>query len=104
MHRIALKDKQADTSKATLWTQMRSALRIRKLQRDDGATDIIGISGSPRQYHDIEGVQEVKSPKRGSHPAREGKLLKQSRVQLRRRLKLLTISEDEEFDDGRHEC
>ena len=80
-----------------------------KTEKDSPASAPLAEPTWDRQFAAIfrfkdKGVQEVKSSQRDSHPAREGKLLKQSRVQLRRRLKLLTISEHEEFDDGRHEC
>lgn len=100
----AKKSKDTPTGRAKfrfIYKRLRAAFRsIRFRQRnkhDDGPTRI-GISESPKNY--LVTTKEHAS-KRTSH--KEGKLLHQSRV-LKRRLKLLTITEDEEFDTGLHEC
>lgn len=72
-----------------LWAKL---VTKKRKQTDDG-TARIGIAASPKQY--------LRDSKRTS--SKEGKLLRQSRAQ-KKRLKLLTICEDEEFDTGLHEC
>jgi hypothetical protein len=94
-------DEQTNMSKATkiktmkLWNRLRAALRKKRKQAktDDNASRI-GIAASPRQY-----LVSAERQKRS-------KSIKEAKSHyLKRRLKLLTICEDEEYDDiGLYEC
>ena len=89
-----------------MWTRLRlkatATMKKHKLHDDYNSTRI-GIAESPRAYI-------VKKNKHGSShkdgkTRRESHRLQQSRVHLKRKLRLLTITEDEEFDDtGLYEC
>jgi hypothetical protein len=92
------RDEQANVSRAKkikstlLWKRLRATLTLkRRKQTDtDDSSNRIGIAASPRQYL-------VGSTKEEKH--------KKSRSYLKRRLKLLTICEHEEYDDsGLYEC
>lgn len=87
----------------SLWRRLRIALRTEKREQSDDSTSRIGISESPRQYHVAS--KEKRTPKRRTSHAREGKTLHPPRVHFKRKLnRLLTISEDEVFEEGLHEC
>ncbi|KAL7488358.1 hypothetical protein ACHAW6_013947 [Cyclotella cf. meneghiniana] len=87
----------------SLWRRLRIALRTEKREQSDDSTSRIGISESPRQYHVAS--KEKRTPKRRPSHVREGKILHPPRVHFKRQLnRLLTISEDEVFEEGLHEC
>jgi hypothetical protein len=87
----------------SLWRRLRIALRVEKSQQSDDSTSRIGISESPRQYHVAS--REKRTPKRRTSHVRGGKTIHPPRVHFKRKLnRLLTISEDEVFEEGLHEC
>eukprot|EP00956_Cyclotella_meneghiniana_P019296 scaffold32961_cov70-Cyclotella_meneghiniana.AAC.7 len=91
-----------------LWKRLKEKAGLRRMNKCEGNSTThnrIGIDVSPEQYlvnqKDLAPKQVKKEVPKQSH---KGTILHQSRVQLKRRLKLLTITEDEEFDTGLHEC
>ena len=88
------------------WTRLRlqatTSMKKQK-QHDDDYSTRIGIAESPRDY--IVKKNKDATPNKDRKTCRERNRLQQSRVQFKRKLRLLTIAEDEEFDDtGLHEC
>ncbi|KAL3775404.1 hypothetical protein HJC23_000107 [Cyclotella cryptica] len=93
----------SSTHSPSLWGRLRSALRVEKTQQSDESTSRIGIAESPRQYH--VSSKEKRTPKRRTYHVRGGKTMYPPRVHFKRKLnRLITISEDEVFEEGLHEC
>ena len=97
------------TNKAkSLWERLKekaSLGRMNKFKDTSSTQNRIGIDISPTQYLVNQKEQVPKQVKKDTpKQSHKGNILHQSRAQLKRRLKLLTIAEDEEFDTELHEC
>ena len=108
------------TNKAkSLWERLKEKAsfgRMNKFEDTSSTQNRIWVDISPAQYlvnPDISPTQYLVNQKeqalkqvKKDTPKQSHKvnILHQSRAQLKRRLKLLTIAEDEEFDTELHEC